>query len=107
MAKSKDDSQSTKSTKTQSRLKTIASSLVNKAKSGLATLKHKAMEVLSPKKKKLRIPETQVREHASIQKVTSRASVMKLDNDEVHEHTFTHPQSHSQYRCLQKLPQRR
>ena len=107
MAKSKDDSQSTKSTKTQSSSKTIASLLVNKAKSGLATLKRKATKVLSPKKKKLRVPETQVREHASIQKATSRASVIELDDDEVHEHTFTHPQSHSQYRCPQKLPRRR
>ena len=107
MAKLKDDSQSTKSTKTQSSSKTIASSLANKAKSGLATLKRKATEVLSPKKKKLCVPETQVCKHASIQKVTSRASVIEVDNDEVHEHIFTHPQSHSQYRCLQKLPQRR
>ena len=85
----------------------VSTTLANKAKSGLATLKRKATEVLSLKKKKLRVPETQVREHASIQKATSRASVIELDDDEVHEHTFTHPQSHSQYRCLQKLPQRR
>ena len=77
MAKSKDDSQSTKSTKTQSSSKMIASLLANKAKSNLATLKLKAMEVLSLKKEKLRIPETQVCEHASIQKATSRGSVIK------------------------------
>jgi len=55
MVKLKDDGQSTKSTKSQSSTKTITSSLVNKAKSGLATLKCKAMEVLSPKKKKLQV----------------------------------------------------
>lgn len=37
--------------KTNSTMKTSASSLVTKAKSGLATLKWKAMAVLSPKKK--------------------------------------------------------
>jgi hypothetical protein len=57
MAKLKDDAQSTKSTKTNSTTKTSASSLAKKAKSGLATLKRKATAVLSPKKKKARIPE--------------------------------------------------
>jgi hypothetical protein len=52
MAKSKDDAQSMQSTKS----KTTGSSFVKKAKSGLATLKRKATEVLSPKKKKPRFP---------------------------------------------------
>jgi len=65
MAKSKDDAQSMKSMKSKSSTKTTASLLVKQAKSGLATLKHKATEVLSPMKKKAHVPEdaeTQVHE---------------------------------------------
>lgn len=57
MAKSKDNAQSTKSTKSKSSTKTTASSIVKKAKSGFASLKRKATEVISLKKKKSRIHE--------------------------------------------------
>jgi len=57
MAKSKDDAQSTHSMKTKSSSKSTTSLLVKKAKSRFKTLKRKATEVLSLKKKKVCIPE--------------------------------------------------
>ena len=58
--------QPTKSTKFKLSTKTTASSIMMKAKSGLATLKHKATAIISSKKKRICIPEdaeTQVCQH--------------------------------------------